>query len=350
MPDDYDYFKNKRADRVYLSRTLEQKAMVRTDSGEVREMVRPFRIVSKIVESSEDHKFIKEGKEVSLRITDEQRQEIKAKFYEDTRGVFTLQIQRYTIETGAPHNLYFTFVGDEILTLYNFLRDIAILPLKSRDGVRLDDRFIDELILSKEQAMKLLQDQPDLVEELLKNEITKEDLANLAYRRSQLEEFNKMLDDRSYFESCIKTLGRNKGPEGVWQDFFERNPWIFGYGLSYFFNMPLEGSKLEQVVSGADFSKRGKRVDALLKTQGVISALAFGEIKTHTTPLLTQSSIPYRGESWAISKEVSGGIAQVQRTVQRSIENLLTKLSSKINRVIFLVTSSSSTTPDPSSS
>ena len=185
------------------------------------------------------------------------------------------------------------------------------------------------MILSKEQALKLLQDQPDLVEELLKNEITKEDLANLAYRRSQLEGFSKMLYDPSYFESCRKTLGRNKGPEGVWQDFFERNPWIFGYGLSYFFNMPLEGAKLEQVVSGADFSKRGKRVDALLKTQGVISALAFGEIKTHTTPLLTQSSIPYRGESWAISKEVSGGIAQVQRAVQRSIENLLTKIELK---------------------
>ena len=80
MPDDYDYFKNKRPDRVYLSRALEQKALVRTETGEIREMIRPFRIVSKIVESSEDHKFIKDGKEVSLRVTDGQRQEIKAKF------------------------------------------------------------------------------------------------------------------------------------------------------------------------------------------------------------------------------------------------------------------------------
>ena len=100
------------------------------------------------------------------------------------------------------------------------------------------------------------------------------------------------------------------------------NTWIFGYGLNYYFNSPLEGEKFEQVVKGHDFRGAGKRVDALLKTHGFISALSFAEVKTHKTNLLKQMAVPYRKESWQISDELSGGIAQVQRSVQVSLENI----------------------------
>ncbi len=325
MSDDYTYFMNKSPDRIYLSRSLETLLFTQSDNGEVEEIKRPFRIVSKIIECAEDHKFIKDGKEISLRITSGGRQQITAKFYEDTRGVFTLQIQRYTRESGNPHNTYFTFTDHEITTLYNFLRNIAILPLKSPASMRLDDSFVEELVLTREQAIQLLQDQPDLVEELLKTDVSAEDVVNLGYRREQLTKFGQLLSDSAFFETQHRALGANKRPEDVWQSFFEQNTWIFGYGLNYFFNSPLEGDKLEQLVSGTDFGKAGKRVDALLKTQGIVSALAFGEIKTHKTELLESSKKPYRAESWAVSRELAGGVAQVQQTVQRSIRNLATR-------------------------
>jgi hypothetical protein len=329
MTDDYEYFMNKRTDRVYLSRSLVNRGFEPTGDGEVREIERPFRIISKIVEESEGHQFIKNGKEVSLRVTDGERQEIKAKFYEDSRSVFTLQIQKYTMKSGAPHNQYFTFVGAEILVLFNFLRNIAVLPLQTPESRRLDDSFIEELVLSKEQALQLLQEQPDLMEELIRTQITKEDVINLAHRREQLKKYRSLLDDPVYFESCRDLLGTNKGPEDVWQHYFEENPWIFGYGLNYVFNTSLDGEKLEQVVRGADFSRGGKRVDVLLKTRGLVSSLAFGEIKTHDAKLLANVKTAYRGESWVASKEVTGGIAQVHRSVQQSIENLRTKTEIK---------------------
>jgi hypothetical protein len=111
----------------------------------------------------------------------------------------------------------------------------------------------------------------------------------------------------------------------VWQQFFEQNTWIFGVGLSYQFNSPLEGKKLEQVVSGYDFQNTGKRVDGLLKTRGFLSSLAFAEIKTHSTPLLAESKTPYRSGAWSVSREVAGGVAQIQRTVQESLLNIQTK-------------------------
>jgi hypothetical protein len=85
MSDDYEYFKNKRPDRVYLSRSLSQRQYRKNDAGEVEEFERPFRVVSKVIDCVESHQFFKEGKQVSLRITDGARQEIVAKFKRPTR-------------------------------------------------------------------------------------------------------------------------------------------------------------------------------------------------------------------------------------------------------------------------
>src|SRR5687768_11869023 len=135
-------------------------------------------------------------------ITDGERQEIKAKFYEDTRGVFTLTIQKYTRSSGAPHHAYFTFTGSEITTLYNFLRNIEVLPLQTAESQRLDDRFVEELVLSREQAVRLIDAQPDLVAELLKSQITAGDVAGLGHRRTQLAEFAKLMADESHMEAA----------------------------------------------------------------------------------------------------------------------------------------------------
>lgn len=322
MPNDFEFFQNKRADRVYLSKSLSQKLFRKNESGEVEEFQRPFRIVSKVIDGAESHQFFKDGKQVSLRITDGQRQEIKVKFYEDTRGISTLQIQRYTVESGSPHSVHFTFIGEEISILFNFLRNIEILPLDGESGAKLDDKFVKSITLTREQALQLLNQQPDLLEELTKHNITARDVATLGHRRKQLSEFEKLLNNPAFFEQYRTNLGANKRPEDVWQSFFEKNTWIFGYGLNYYLNSPLDGEKLEQVVKGHDFAGAGKRVDVLLKTHGLISALSFGEIKTHKTHLLKQTSTPYRKESWQISDELSGGIAQVQRSVQISLSNI----------------------------
>lgn len=329
MSDNHEYFKNKRPDRVYLSKALSEKNYRKTAEGSIEELIRPARIISKVIDGTESHQFIKDGKQVSLRITNGERQEIIAKFYEDTRDIFTLQIQKYTIESGAPHNTSFSFQGNEISILLNFLRNIDFLPIKDEHNARLDDTFVQNITLTKEQFKLLINNHPELIQELAKHDITAKDIAILGNRRKQIIEFQKLLTDDSYFEEEKKNLGQNTKAEAVWQAFFEKNTWIFGYGLDYYLNTPLENEKLERAVKGHDFIGAGKRVDALLKTQGLISALSFGEIKTHKTNLLKQVAIPYRKECWQISDELSGGIAQVQRSVQVSLANIRTKTEIK---------------------
>jgi len=323
--DEYEYFKNKRDDKVYLSKRLYQ-TIYDVDDKAVP-IKQPVRIVSKIINSQEGHEFIKDGAEVSLRITSGGKQEIKAKFYEDTRGIFTLTIQKYTIETGAPHKAYFTFTGDELTKLFNILKCIKKLPIHYDGNIQYyDDELLENAVSNKEQLLKLINAEPELLEEILKSEITQKDIINLGYRKKQLDIFNKLLSDDIFFEQEKQRLD-NAGDEKVWQVFFEKNTWIFGYGLNYYLNTPLNGEKLEQVVSGFDFNSTGKRVDALLKTQGIVSSLSFGEIKTHRALLLKKQ--PYRRECWSISDELAGGVAQIQKTVQLSLSNLNAKTEVK---------------------
>jgi hypothetical protein len=144
-----------------------------------------------------------------------------------------------------------------------------------------------------------------------------------AYRKKQLEIFEKLLSDESFFESK-RIEWKASGTEAVWQKFFESNPWIFGYGLNYIFTSRLDDRKLEQVTTGYAFQQSGKRTDALMKTQGFISSLCFVEIKTHNTLLLHKE--PYRAESWRISEDLAGSVAQVQKTIQKAVKSIQTKI------------------------
>jgi hypothetical protein len=71
---------------------------------------------------------------------------------------------------------------------------------------------------------------------------------------------------------------------------FQKNTWIFGYGLNYIYLDQLSSKKLEQVVQGFRINQSGKRIDALMKTKGTISTLCFVEIK-RTTLCCSDASI-----------------------------------------------------------
>jgi hypothetical protein len=65
-----------------------------------------------------------------------------------------------------------------------------------------------------------------------------------------------------------------------------------------------------------------------MKTRGLISSLCFVEVKRHDTQLLG-SSQPYRADAWAPSAELAGGVAQVQATVQASMDTIGRRLIPK---------------------
>lgn len=312
MADEYEIHRNKRPDKTYISRSL---AFKRQDD-------RRIRIASKVIDSSEMHSFAIEHGEHVIRVTDGGRQEIVAKFYEDNRGVYVLTLQRFTTETGVPHQTHFSFVGEEIPRLLEFISNLRLVQFPSDERVNVTDRELKKLLLSPDQIRNVLVQNQELVLQLARSEITTSDLVALGYRRKQLDEYEKLLLDGDYFEHQKRESGR--GAEGVWQAFFERNKWIFGYGLTYVSLSNLDQRKLEQAVVGHDVSGKGKRADALMKTRGAIEALCFVEIKAHTTLLLQNA--PYRPGCWAPSEDLAGGVAQVQGTVENALRRLAEKI------------------------
>lgn len=309
--DEYDErkaFFNRRTDKTIIS-----KRITSTLSGQ------RLRIASHIVEGQPGLQFATVQDEIVLRQTPAGRYEIKATFLEDDRSIRTLTIQKYS--KNGPLQ-YFSFVAGEIDKLINFIAGLKTAPLHGPDKVHLSDEVARDIVLDQGQARRIFAKNPELFLQLAQQEDITRDLVAVGFRRKQLALFGSLLHDANYFRSEQERLQCK--PEAVWQKFFELNPWIFGYGLSYQFLSTLDERRLEQIVRGRDLKAAGKRVDALMKTRGIVSSLCFVEIKHHDTPLL--GAAQYRPDAWPPSKDLAAGVSQVQATVHSAIETLGHKL------------------------
>ena len=308
-----DDYKNPKTGKTYISPRL----------SAFHDTTKKVRIASKLIESPSDYTFANVKGEVVLRHKENAKSYITAKFIEDSRDVFVLNIQKYTVGTDSPHSVSFSFVNEEISKLLEFVKNIHLVNLDRSSPMNIEDEELKKIILSDSQAKKIIQENQELLTEVLRSEVTKEDIISVGFRKKQLEWYEKLLNDPERFEE-VKGIKKTTN-EGLWQHYFEKNPWIFGYGLGYIFLEGLDNKKLEQVVQGYNVNSHGKRVDALMKTKGIISNLCFVEIKTHTTQLL--DSTPYRTGCWAPSKELAGAIAQVQGTVASAVDTLTETVS-----------------------
>ena len=281
-----------------------------------------IRIVTRGIESEYTYEMVKLKDELVLRKTAGGKNIITAKVFENNRKILVLNIQQYTAKTGNPHKLGFAFIGDEITKLFSFIRDVQTMNFGSKRYQRLSDEDIEHIEITDKQARLIVEENQELFSNILRSQITNEDIVTIGYRKKQINIFEKFLSDKKYF-SVVKNK-YNYSTEKVWQTFFEKNSWIFGYGLGYVFLSNLDDKKLEQIVQGFNVNTHGKRVDGLMKTKGVISNLCFVEIKTDSTNLLETS--PYRSGCYAASRELVGAIAQVQGTVSAAIKSLSEKL------------------------
>ncbi|WP_417825597.1 Shedu immune nuclease family protein [Thalassospira povalilytica] len=281
------------------------------------------RIASKVINSADSYAFSKIKDEIVLRHGEGASRYIKATFLEDSRNIKVLTIQGYTSGTDKPHNSSFSFVGDEISALFNFIKSVETMTLEGGGSFSIDDDLLKKSKFSREELKDILDGNEEAIAELVSSSLTKMDITSIGYRKKQLETFERLLRDPDYFE---RVKGQKKcKDERLWQLFFEKNKWIFGYGLGNVYLDSLDSAQLEQVVKGYDVGSGGKRVDALLKSRGAISSLCFVEIKTHNTTLLTEK--PYRSDCWAPSPELVGGIAQVQATISSTTKSFVEKLS-----------------------
>ncbi|MGP9790986.1 Shedu immune nuclease family protein [Roseinatronobacter sp. NSM] len=252
--------------------------------------------------------LVKNGDEIVLHETTTGIQQIKARFIEDGRGITHLHIQKWSTKSGNPIGEQVVLYGEQISRLIDFLDSIRLLEIPGPAKFSPNETDLRLVSMPDAAAIKLLEDRPELVTEFARSRITTEDVVALAYRRDQLGAFAQMLDRG--FE-----LG-----EDEWQKFFERNQWIFGYGLSYIFTTGLDGRRLQQTIRGSSLVAPGKIPDGIMKSRAAVSALCLVEIKKSSTELLRASQ--YRSGTWAPSTELSGAVAQCQESLRAAADAL----------------------------
>jgi hypothetical protein len=222
VTDEYDErqrFFDRRTDKTIISKRFGD-----TLSGE------KLRIASHMVDGQPGLRFAAVKDEIVLRQTPAGRFEIKATFVEDDRSIRVLTFQKYSSKSGPLDKQHFSFVGPEIDALISFITGVRAVPLDGTAKVHLPDDVLRDIVLDQGQARHIFAKNAELFLRLAQEENLVHDLVAIGYRRKQLQRFERLLLDANYFDTERERL--RSGPEGVWQDFFEANTWIFGYGLS----------------------------------------------------------------------------------------------------------------------
>lgn len=213
---------NKSTDKVYVNKAITRNKLVSDGNGGVIEAIDyNIRVISKVTDSPEQYSYVQLKDEVVLRKTGKGRQEIKATVVEDSKDIQILTIQRFTSPSGKPHESSFSFVGDEIEKLYDFIIGISKVKFDSENAFSFNEKQVsqsDQIL--NEEVKELVIQNDELLREIIYSGVTKDDLVTLGYRKRQLEVFNKLINDPLYFEDLKKRT--NTTNEGLWQRFLKR--------------------------------------------------------------------------------------------------------------------------------
>ena len=197
---------------------------------------------------------------------------------------------------------------EQATRLIDMLRAIDVIPVEGESSVHVDDQLLRDVFADPSAIADIYSNDPERFRALIESDANAEDVVALQHRREVAATMRLWLHDSDEFAQASATAG---GPEKAWQGLLEANPWVLGIGLGGQLLTAWDEGQLEQTVVGRSIRGVGKRVDALLRTAGIVRSLVFAEIKHHQTKLLGDE---YRAGCWSPSKELSGAVVQVQQT------------------------------------
>jgi len=192
--------------------------------------------------------------------------------------------------------LFLDFISNRI-----DLKLITERRLQIADNEGLDAENIKRVktILSKEGGEDLIR---TLIDEGI---LSSRDLVNTAYRKRELAKFRWMLKKPESWKVYAERYSiSTHSEEKVWQHFFARNEWIFGYGLDYRFNGILQK---EFHASGTQADGSGATVTDFLLADKRFTT--FVEIKKPSTPIFRSSA--NRSNAWSLSRDLIDAVSQI---------------------------------------
>lgn len=255
------------------------------------------------------------------------RVQVQARVVGVVGGVSEIRIQRVE-GAGGPNPQVVDAIrldAEGARRLFDFCALLSGVDPREPHGFRVDEAMIRQVVADPERLKAIYAEDPSALRALIEGDVDATDVLALRARQEVVERFSRML---SYADFFAEVAG-GRGPEVVWQRFFEANPWLLGVGLSAHLFTSWDPQRLERYVAGSSVAGPGKEADALMETAGAIKALVYAEIKRHDVPLLETSH--FRSGAWPVSTHVTRGVAQAHATVRRAQDDIGRQLERKVD-------------------
>lgn len=274
------------------------------------------RYVELITEDSQQYFVVSEKASATLYETDGGRQKIQATVLDVEGKVPVIYISRINVKTGkiANNGEHQICLYPEVAEkLYHFLGKVKSIDYTNPNSFKVAAESLEKLnenpIRDSDSYFSELRKDPrrvEIIEKLLNDgAITTKDIVNTSFRKKELGIFKMLIDESDYWKTYASENSiTDKKEEKVWQFFFEKNEWIFGYGLDYRFQTILQR---ESHVSDAELDGSNTVIaDYLL---GDKKFTTFVEIKKPSTPLFGKAK--ERSNSWRLSNDVVHSVSQI---------------------------------------
>ncbi len=293
---DHKFFELRQQAKTYISKVF-------AFSARNPERVRLVRMV--IEGSDEIHLGEIEGA-MCLRLTGNIRKnQVSAIVTQDDKQIRRLSFQTFSSRTGGWFQTgekdEFTFRSGEWDRLVEFVHQIKFIDLSNEENFQIEDISTkagpkaiidasDRGLLDRIKGMT--EDQRNGFLNALQGSLTKDEINILLGRKQGLEEYERHM------------LGKD-WTEEQWQDFFEREQWVFGYGLDYRIMRPFGR---EMTVGGGGTDNQNKPKLDFLMTFKDYTVLV--EIKRPDTPIF-QTRRGGRAGTWEFSRDFMSAISQI---------------------------------------
>ena len=298
MPDksDFDFFDLRKEGKIFISKVFSFNA-------KNPERIRHVRMV---LENSDSIQLGEIEGALCLRLSGNTRKtQVTALITQDEKRVKRLSLQTFKTfgsdRVQSVEKNEFTFRPDEFERLIEFLNNMEFINLSNVENFQVED-------ISTSQGPKAIIDATDrsLIKKIknMSRDNRSTLFASLTADLSE-EEVNLILGRRQGLELFEKHFANSDWNEGQWQNFFEKEQWVFGYGLDYRFMRLFDR---EMVVGGVGTSNKNKPVVDYLMTFTDYTVLV--EIKRPDTNIF-KSSKNARSGTWEFSSEFIGAVSQI---------------------------------------
>ena len=293
---DFEFFRLRKESKTYISKVFSYSAQ---NTEKLRNI--------KMVLSGSDEVLLGEiDGAMCLRLTGNVRKtQVSAIVTQDANQIRRLSLQTFKTRAGdwieTTEKDEFTFRSDEFERLTKFLTQIEFVDLSNENNFQIED-------ISTQAGPKSIIDASDrMILDGIKllSDVERRSLLQSLQGILSTEEINILLGRKkglAEFESQLDAIGWN---EANWQDFFDREQWVFGYGLDYRFMRQFDR---EVTVGGGGTDNKYKPVVDFLMSFTNYTVIV--EIKRPDTPIFKPSR-GGRAGTWEFSPEFMGAFSQI---------------------------------------